>query len=151
MELAKNIFTVVSTVIGLAAFIKGVVELMHSNAIRRYEKFHEMSVRFDESTEIQKVCGLLHGSNSSTDSVTVQEREVFICFMEEVFFMVNSGLMKLELALYSFGYYARLALDNPQFWQALNRDEGFYVHFVRFCTLARQYRPANSDKSSLVY
>ena len=74
MELAKDIFTVVSVIIALAVFIKGLVEYVHSNAVRRYEKFHQMSIRFDENSDIQKVCELLHNPNASTGPLTKQQK-----------------------------------------------------------------------------
>jgi hypothetical protein len=152
MELAKDIFTVVSVIIALAVFIKGLVEYVHSNAVRRYEKFHQMSIRFDENSDIQKVCELLHNPNASTGPLTKQQKEVFICFMEEVYFMMNSGIIKRDLALYSFGYYAKMALCNEKFWQGLDKNELFYIHFIRFCRLASSYRPSSvHSKGQLAY
>ena len=152
MELAKDLFTAASTIIALSVFLKGVIEFVHSNAIRRYEKFHQMSVRFDENAEIQKVCDLLHGANGSAETLTTQQKEVFICFLEEIYFMMNTGIMKRDLALYTFGYYGKMALDSEQFWQGLNKNEPFYVHFVEFCRLASSYRPTSVvGKGELVY
>lgn len=144
MELAKSLFTFLSTIIGLLAFIKGVMEFVHLNSIRRYEKFHQMSTRFDENEDIQKVCALLHDANNELETVSIQQKEVFICFIEEVYFMMNSGLMNRDLALYSFGYYGKLAIDSEAFWQGLNKNEVFYIHFLDFCHLARSYRPKPS-------
>lgn len=152
MDFAKDIFAIAGGIIGLLAFVKGVMELVHSNAIRRYEKFHQMSVRFDENEDIQKVCTLLHGSNYSVGTLTRQQKEVFICFLEEIYFMINSGIMKRDLALYTFGYYGKMAFDSEQFWQGLNKSEAFYVHFLEFCRLAKSYRPSSgTSKRQLAY
>jgi len=93
------------------------MELIHSNAIRRYEKFHEMSVRFDDNKDIQRVCAVLHPTSESTQTLTKQNKEVFICFLEEIYFMMSSGIMKRDLARYTFGYYGKMALDSEEFWQ----------------------------------
>jgi hypothetical protein len=150
LEDAKDIFTIIGTIIGILVFAKGVLEFMHANAIRRYEKFHQMSVRFDGNAEIQKVCTLLHGVQVASDVPTKQEKEVFICFLEEVYFMVKSRIMKQDLALYTFGYYGQMALSSTQFWQGLDRNEPFYAHFLRFCELAKAYRP-ESGTPDLTY
>jgi hypothetical protein len=139
-----NLFTGVATTVGLFAFVKGLLELIHSNAIRRYEKFHEMSVRFDSNDDIQRVCALLHGASESGHTLTKRSKEVFICFLEEIYFMMRSGLMKPDLALYTFGYYGKMALDGDEFWQKLNRSEPFYVHFLTFCRLAKSYQPPSA-------
>jgi hypothetical protein len=113
MEDAKAIFTIVSTIIALLVFGKGVLEFVRANAIRRYEKFHEMSIRFDENADIQKICTLLHGARRSIRPPTKQEREVFICFLEEIYFMMKSGIMKRDLALYTSEAVERLHLPFP--------------------------------------
>ena len=147
MELAKDIFVLVGGTIGLLAFAKGIVELIESNAMRRYEKFQHMSVRFDESPDIQKVCAFLHDNESqATGDLTKQQKEVFICFLEEIYFMMNSGIMKRDLALYTFGYYAAMAIDSEQFWHDLRKSDPFYVHFLRFCKLAQSQRSRARSK-----
>lgn len=150
MQEANDIFTVIGGIIGLLVFGKGLLEFMHANAIRRYEKFHQMSVRFDGNPAIQKVCTLFHGTQATPDAPTRQEKEVFICFLEEVYFMMKSKIMKRTLALYTFGYYAQMALNNAQFWQGLDKNEPFYSQFLRFCELAEQHRP-ESGTSDFTY
>lgn len=149
MELTKTLVTIAGTVIALLAFIKGVIEFVHLNAIRRYEKFHQMSVRFDANDDIQDVCDVLHGAKPA-DSVTKQQKEVFICFIEEIYFMMMSrswmtsrSIMNRDLALYTFGHYGQLALDSERFWLGLNKKEPFYTHFLTFCNLAKSYRPTS--------
>jgi len=140
-ESVKSLFTAATVATGLFVFFKGVVEFVRSNAMRRYEKFQQMSERFDKTEGIQRVCNLLHGVSNSTDPATSQDKEVFICFMEEIYFMVNSKIMKKRLALYTFGYYAGKAGDSEQFWQGLDRNKPFYVHFREFCLRAKTYTP----------
>lgn len=137
----KDLVTMASAIIAVLVFGKGVWEYVHANAIRRYEKFHEMSVRFDKNNSIQKVCTLLHGANDVSAAPTKQEKEVFICFLEEIYFMMKSKIMKQDLALYAFGHYGRMALDSEQFWQGLSKNEPFYTHFLDFCKLAKSYHP----------
>jgi hypothetical protein len=141
MESVNTLLTQISAIIALLAFIKGIVEFVHQNSIRRHEKFHQMSVRFDESESIQKVCRLLHDPSSSSEKITQQEKEVFICFMEEIYFMKKSGIMNRNLALYAFGYYAKMASDSKKFWEGLNKEEPYYLHFIEFCSQARAYKP----------
>src|SRR5262245_44060100 len=107
LEDAKNLFTIIGTIVAIFVFGKGILEFMHANAIRRYEKFHQMSVRFDDNPVIQKVCTLLNSVQTTSDSPTKQEKEVFICFLEEIYFMMKSNVMKQDLALYTFGYYGQ--------------------------------------------
>ena len=153
LESTKVLITIVSTIIALFVFIKGVIEFVHLNAIRRYEKFHEMSVRFDDNDDIQDVCAVLHGTKPAA-AVTKQQKEVFICFLEEIYFMMNRPtwiisrrIMNRDLALYTFGHYGNMAFDSKQFWHDLNKYEPFYVHFLEFCRLARSYLPSSVASS----
>ena len=147
-----EIFTILGTATGLAGFFWGLYQFRHANAIRRYEKFHEMSKRFDESEEIQAVCRLLHGTEVGPKTLTKQDKEVFICFLEEIHFMVKSKIMKRYLALYSFGYYGKLALNCKEFWHDLDRSNPFYTHFLEYCEIANEF-PAGSNvaKNDLKY
>jgi len=161
IELTRSLVAMASAIIALLVFIKGVIEFAHLNTIRRYEKFHDMSVRFDKNRKIQAVCKLLHGT-SPPSSLSKQDKEVFICFLEEIYFMMNTPgwflrmfsrrIMNPDLALYTFGYYARLARDNNQFWQGLDRNEPLYAHFLEFCRLASCYSPTiGSRRRKLAY
>ena len=158
----KDFVSILGGVAALLVAVKGLFEFAHANAIRRYEKFHQMSARFDENPDIQKVCALLHGVEApvtvptpgetiAPKPVTIQQKEVFICFMEEIAFMVNSKLMKMELALYAFGYYARLAIDNPAFWVGLEKGNIFYARFIEFSVLAKKFDPRQVQSNRLVY
>jgi hypothetical protein len=147
----KNFIEAIGGLIGILAFVKGILEFVELNRIRRYEKFHEMSKRFDENESIQKVCELLQDS-SSTISVTKQEKEVFICFLEEIYFMIMSGIMKKEIALYTFGYYAREAMHNQRFWHALDSGEEYYTVFHKFCRMVSIFEPSQLGvKKTLKY
>ena len=145
MEMA-NILKLVGAVVALLTFIKGVYALVHANAIHRYEKFHEMSIRFDKNKDIQNVCAFLHSTGDELKMPTKQQKEVFICFLEEVLFMVYGKIMKRHIAMYSFGYYGKLAIENDKFWKGLNKSEPYYVHFREFCRLAREYHPSRKTR-----
>jgi hypothetical protein len=153
MEVATRIVTMAGTALGLIVFITGLMQYFHANAIRRYEKFHEMSVRFDNNECIQMVCHLLHKTVHPKGPPTLQDKEVFICFLEEIYFMMRSGIMKRDIALYSFGYYGTLAFDpEGEFWQGLDREKPFYRYFLEFCRLARSFEPnAVPGRRELVY
>ncbi len=146
----KDLIEIAGTSIALAVFIFGLVQYVHANAIRRYEKFHEMSVRFDENAQIQAVCCLLN--KTSAGVVTKQQKEVFICFLEEVYFMLRSGIMKRDITLYTFGHYGDMALESDQFWSGLERGELRYSRFLEFCSLAKLYIPPSSvPRQSFVF
>ena len=147
IELLKVVVAAIAATGGLWVFIKGVMEFSDQNKIRRYEKFHEMSKRFDENEIIQKVCDALHGAAAKLEK---QEKEVFICFMEEIYFMTKSGIMKDYMARYTFGYYAQMAMEHPSFLSDKDKLNPFYTHFIAFCESMKTYRPVTDPKSQEV-
>jgi hypothetical protein len=86
----KDVVEIVTALVATLVFLLGLLKFRDAIAIRRYEKFHQMSVRFDDDESIQAVCELLN-ADTAGESVTKQQKEVFICFLEEVSFMVASG------------------------------------------------------------
>jgi len=146
----KDVIDIATAAVALAVFIVGLLKFFDAIKIRRYEKFHEMSVRFDDNDAIQAVCGLLNGAIDAEEPVTKQQIQVFICFLEEVDFMIASMIMKEEVALYTFGYYARLAEDSHLFWDRLPKgakDEPLYSRFRAFCKKAKNYTPSSEPSA----
>jgi hypothetical protein len=137
----KDLVDIITALVAIAVFIFGLLKFIDATAIRRYEKFREMSVRFDDNMSIQAVCRLLNGDTGTL--VSKQQKEVFLCFLEEISFMVASKIMRKEVALYTFGYYARLAAQSAPFWEGLDKGEPFYSRFLKFCEDATTYKPSS--------
>jgi len=147
MENARDVVVILAIAIALALAMRGVIEYARANALRRARRFHEMRVRFDTDPGIQAVCRLLHGTGAA--HVSQQQKEVFISFFEEVHFMVRSGVMKRDLALYAFGGHAREAARSDRFWSWLDAASPFYEQFRRFADEAQSYVPdANPQPSA---
>ena len=55
------------------------------------------------------------------------------------------GLLKFidATAIYTFGYYARLAAQSAPFWEGLDKGEPFYSRFLKFCEDATTYKPSS--------
>lgn len=142
----KDAVESVSAVVATLGFLFGLFKFRDAIAIRRYEKFHGMSVRFDGDESIQAVCKLLN-ADIADESVNKQQKEVFICFLEEISFMAASGIMRKEVALYTFGYYARRAHESAPFWRGLQKDHKFYARFREFCKEATDYKPSSRPRA----
>ena len=61
-------------------------------------------------------------------------------FLEEVALMVNSGLIRKEVAHYMFGYYVLLTDRCENFWDGLDRDSQYWSVFRQ---LAAQMKSLN--------
>jgi hypothetical protein len=126
--------------IAIASFVKAVIEYVRQTTIKKFEKFQEMSRRFDETEDIQHIILLLRSGSEELRELEVSRKEVFICFFEEIAYMVSSKIMRESVAFYSFGFYAYLCVDNDRFWSNISRDEPFYRVFVDFCRKSEAFR-----------
>lgn len=147
-----ELLTAAGTIVALFAFIQAVLEFVDSNAIRRYEKFHEMSRHFDDNDRIQNVVtwlnrpgekgtsGIHHGERP-----TIADKEKFACFMEEIYYMMNSNIVRDEVALYTYGYYVKMTLRDPDFYKEIKKSAPYAVasrgELEDFCRSFRIDRP----------
>ncbi len=130
----------VSALAAVGALLKALYEYAKQNRFRRFEKLQEMSQRFDENETIQKICELLLDDSDELARLSRHQKEVFICFIEEVAFMKNSNFINKNIGAYTFGHYAVLALDSPYFWSNISKSDYYYQVFVRFAEECRGMR-----------
>jgi hypothetical protein len=128
----KDIATVAGVVIALAALIKGVYEYVKQGAQKRAEQFVEMRKRFKESDSFRELAALIEENDSKLAAVPFKDKRDYLGFFEEIALMVNSGLIRIEVAHYMFGYYAIRCWENDYFWSDVNRDSQYWVLFKDF-------------------
>lgn len=124
---------VISGVVGILTFIKAVIEYARQNKLKRYEKFQEMSRRFDENHDIAMVCELVMQDAPQLADIAKYKKEVVICFFEEVAILQNSRILPENLIVNSFGYYAIKCYESKHFWANLDKCELFYGLLTGFC------------------
>ena len=56
----------------------------------------------------------------------------FLRYFEEIALMVNSGLLRKDVAHYMFGYYAIRCWESDYFWTHLNRQGPYWALFREF-------------------
>lgn len=128
-----NIATVIGVTAALITFLKGVIEYSRQNAQKRAEHFVEMRRRLKENETFRKIVQFLE-----TDSLALEKeiKEIdkidFLGFFEEIALMVNSRLIRKEVAHYMFGYYAITCWDNEHFWSNIDRKTLYWSLFRDF-------------------
>lgn len=122
LDEAKDLGTILGAVIALAALVKGVVEYGHQGAQKRAEHFLEMRKRLKENPIFKEMCVLLEVDDPKLVEVPFKEKRDLAGFFEEVALLLNSGLIRLSVAHYMFGYYAIRCWKSNYFWSSLNRE-----------------------------
>ena len=128
----KDIATIIGVAVGLFALVKGIFEYKRQGAQKRAEHFLQMRKRLKENETFKKIAGLLETDDNKLISIPFKEKRDYLGLFEEVAIMMNSNLIKKEVAHYMFGYYAIKCWDSDNFWNGVNRDSIYWKVFENF-------------------
>ncbi len=134
LSTVKDISIVIAGAATLAGFLAGLTEYVRQNHARRAEHFVDLRRRFLETPSFQSILGCLDEDSPVLATVPVQDRRNFIGFLEEVQLMVDSGLVKPEVAHIMFGRYVTLADKSVNLWHNLNRSDHYWAIFRRLAS-----------------
>jgi len=128
----EDIAAIVGAAIALAALAKGVWEYGQQGAQKRAEHFLVMRQRFKANVSFKTMCDLLETDDPVLADVPFKEKRDLLGFFEEVALMLNSSLIRTEVAHYMFGYYAIRCWRSENFWKGVNRDSPYWSLFRDF-------------------
>ena len=136
---AKDLAEIAGVVVAVITLMKGVYEYTKQAAQNRAEHFIQMRDRYDGFLD---VCTLLEQDGGSGPAheelcrLPFDKKRDFLGFYEEIALMMQSGLIKKQVAHYMFGYYAIRCWDSAAFWDApdtnLNRESCYWGVFRAF-------------------
>lgn len=130
--MAKDIAIVLGTVVALVTFFSGTWEYVRQGHQHRAQHFVQMRRRFLETPQYREILDLLATNDPALATISVQEKRNFVGFLEEVALMVNSGLIRRDVAHYMFGYYVLLCQRSEPFWEGLDRSSQYWSLFRQF-------------------
>ncbi|NDJ22855.1 hypothetical protein GS682_14665 [Nostoc sp. B(2019)] len=128
----RNIAIIIGTFVALVTLMKGIYEYTRQLAQKRSEQYAEMRKRFRESEVISKLIGMLETNDSNLAEVSWSQKVELLGFYEDIALMVNSGIIKRNVAFYMFGYYALRCWESEYFWDDVNRDSPYWSLFRNF-------------------
>ncbi|WP_375467795.1 hypothetical protein [uncultured Nostoc sp.] len=128
----RNIAIIMGTFVALLTWIKGVYEYTRQLAQKRSEQYAEIRKRFRESKVISKLISMLETNDSYLAEVSWSEKVELLGFYEDIALMVNSGIIKRNVAFYMFGYYAIRCWESNYFWADVNRNSPYWSLFRNF-------------------
>ena len=137
LAIAKDTAIVLGTVIALVTFLSGGLEYVRQGHQARATHFIQMRRRFLETPQYREMLDLLATDDVALRHASIQEKRNFVGFLEEVALMVNSGLIRLDVAHYMFGYYVLLCDASENFWYGLNKQDVYWSVFRRFASTMR--------------
>ena len=134
LDFWKDIAIIFGGVLALTTFFSGIFEYIRQGHQHRASNFVQMRRRFLEDPLFREILNLLALNSPAITDTPIQDRRNFVGFLEEVALMVNSGLIRKEVAHYMFGYYVLLTDRCDSFWDGLDRDSQYWSVFRQFST-----------------
>jgi len=132
LELIRTIAISGTAIVAIFTLIKGYKEYVKSNKQKRVELFKDYRNKLKENEIIKNILDLLETKNPEIRDLPKFDRYLFIGFYEEIALLVNSNLLKPEIAHYMFAYYAKLCWNNKDFWHDINRESMYWRVFKEF-------------------
>ena len=131
--------------------IKAVVEYIKQGRAKRSEIFLMMRTRLRADPEFKKICDLLDSDSPALRDVPWIEKDRFVGFFEELAILHNSGLLRTEIMLYMFGYFAIECKNSQHFWGDVSKEGNLWELFFDFAEeMERAKREFRFDRKRLV-
>ena len=140
LDVVKDYALVVGGIAALTTFLTGLAEYARQANLRRGEAFIAMRRRFLEDPLFREILNLLDSDDPRLADLPVQDRRNFVGLLEEVAIMVESRMIRPEIAHYMFGYYVLLADDSQHLWPGLRKEDRYWTLFRRYAAENRTMR-----------
>lgn len=152
------IIAIITAGVGIFTLIKGLREYSMQGAQKRVDLFLEMRKRFKENADFKKMIILIATDNDELTTIDLREKYNYLGFFDEIAIMVNSGLIRKEVALYTFGYDVLQCWYSKKFWSNVRRDSLYWITFKHFAeqlkdlekVLKAKYKDVDMDKSKKI-
>jgi hypothetical protein len=129
LGVAKDVAAVAGGVVALLTLLKSLAEYQKQGAQKRADQFLVLRDRF---AQFRDLFVLLETDDEELRGQVYDRKLAFLGFYEEISLLLNSNLMRREVAHYMFGYYAIRCWDSSNFWSDLNRDSPYWAAFADF-------------------
>jgi len=132
LDVAKNIATILGAIIATLTLGKGAIEYVQQGAQKRAESFFEMRKRLKDNPIYRDILSMVDLRDPAVQATSFKDRRDLLGFFEEVALLVNSRVIRREVAHYMFGYYAIRVWENDDFWHGVNRASPYWALFRHF-------------------
>jgi hypothetical protein len=149
LEFWKSWAIIAAGAIGFITFLTGLLEYVRQGRQHRAQNFVQMRRRFLETPQYRQILDKLAVDDPSLAEESIQEKRNFIGFLEEVALMVNSKLIRREVAHYMFGYYVQLAARSEHFWSGLDKDSRYWTVFREFAVEMKRMNETKTGREDL--
>lgn len=132
LDLIKTIAISGTSIVAIFTLIKGYSEYRLSVKQKRSELYETYRQKLKENETISSVVDALENNNGNIAEIPRIDRYMFLGFYEDIALLMNTKLIKPEIAHYMFGYYAMRCWESDLFWEDINRESHYWRIFKEF-------------------
>lgn len=132
LELIRTITFIVTAIVAIMTLIKSNYQYRLSVKQKRIELYETYRIKLNENEAINSIVDALVNDNENIRNIRKIDKFLFLGFYEDIALLMNTGLIKPEIAHYMFGYYAIICWENNLFWKDINRESHYWRVFKEF-------------------
>ena len=130
------VLEIIASVIGLGLLWKAIWEYMLRGRISRAELLYELRKRLKDNRSFDLLTDHLDSSSSDGKTqvkfIEYSERRKFASLLEHIGVLVNSGLIKKDVAFVFYGYVLIQCWESDEFWHDMNRNSLYWRCLKQF-------------------
>jgi len=138
MDEVRNIAVIAGTIVAVLTLVKASIEYSRQGLQKRMEHFFSLEKRLTENREFLQILEMLEFDKPEIELVPFLIKRELLGLFEEVAVTLESHLIREEVALYFFGYYAIDCWQNNEFWHDINRDGSEWIVLKEFVNRMQQ-------------
>jgi hypothetical protein len=149
LDTIKDLSIVVGGVIAFLTLWVGLFQYAKQSHSTRASQFIQMRRRFLEDETFRELLNQISACTESVQTAPIQDRRNLVGFLEEVALMVNSRLIRKDVAHYMFGHYVLLIDNCDAFWEGLDRQSEYWSLFRRLAEDMRSVKQVARDDRAI--
>ncbi len=128
----KDLAIIIGGLVALFTFIHAILEYSRQGAQKRAEQFVMLRRRLKENPAFSHITSLLYDDHPDLRLVSPQEKRDYLGLLEEVALLMNSRLIRPDVAHYMFGYYVVRCQESANFWENIDGSSIYWSLFHSF-------------------
>ncbi|BCD99846.1 hypothetical protein [Marinagarivorans cellulosilyticus] len=128
-----DLATIAAVLISMVALFFAIREYIIQGKLKRADYFLHMRDRIFSDPDFNAVyASLSDEGGNSIDTLTLDQKETYLGFIEEIAVLENSKLINTQTAYYMFGYCAISCWRSDLFWRDVSREDKYWSLFKDF-------------------
>ena len=123
----------------VVSIVLSIAEFRRQGSQKRAEHFLEVRNKLRTDPRFQNIVNMLENDAPELSQVPFIDKRDFLGAFEEVALLMNSGLIRPEVAYYMFGYDSLRCWESEHFWSDVNRDSRYWALFKRFSLQMKEF------------